>query len=83
MSFTLLSDGNPVAKKEYICEWCAEKILKGEKHYKYVGIYDGDFQSIRVHLECEKAMRRELSEYDECEFSECRKRGKTYEESWG
>lgn len=44
----------PVARKEYRCEWCGEKILKGEKHHKYVGMWEGDFQNWRMHSECKQ-----------------------------
>ena len=43
----------PTARKEYRCEWCGETILKGEKHYKYAGMWEGDFQNWRMHDECE------------------------------
>jgi hypothetical protein len=42
----------PVARKEYRCEWCGEKILKGERHFKYAGIWEGDWQNWRMHGEC-------------------------------
>lgn len=55
MSFTLLDEKHPIARKDYICEWCSEKILKGEKYYRYKGIYEGRFQDTCMHLECEDA----------------------------
>ena len=42
----------PVARKQHRCEWCGEAIEKGEKHAKYVGMFEGDFQSWRMHQEC-------------------------------
>jgi len=56
VSFQLLSESNPVARKVYRCIWCGEDIIKGEKHYAYSGRYDGEFQSARTHLECRAAM---------------------------
>ena len=46
----------PRARKTYRCEWCGEWIEIGEKHGKFVGVHDGDFQSYRIHLECEDYM---------------------------
>jgi hypothetical protein len=62
MSWTQLSSERPVARKEHKCDWCAEKIKKGEQYYTYTGKYDGEFQSIKMHNECYEAMRREASE---------------------
>lgn len=55
MSYQLLSETEPVARKEYRCIWCPELILKGEKHVHESSKYDGDFQDHRWHLECKKA----------------------------
>jgi hypothetical protein len=44
---------NPTARKEHRCEWCGQKILKGEKHFQFVGKWQGEFQNWRMHLECE------------------------------
>ena len=42
--------------KTHQCVWCHEKILPGVFHLKYVGIYEGDFQNWRIHIECKKPM---------------------------
>jgi len=42
----------PVAAKPHKCEWCGEQILKDEKHVKFVGMFESDFQSWRQHNEC-------------------------------
>lgn len=56
MSFELISASYPRARKQYACEWCGQKIEVGEKHYSRTFRFDG-FQTGRMHLECEKAMR--------------------------
>lgn len=56
MSYTSLSNSYPKARKEHFCEWCNQKIEIGEKHLSRAYIFDGDFISGRMHLECEKAM---------------------------
>lgn len=45
-------DTRPVARKDYRCEWCGQQIPKGEKHYHYVGVWEGDWQNWRMHSEC-------------------------------
>ena len=42
----------PVAAKDHKCEWCGERIPKGEKHIQYSGVWEGEFQSWRMHHEC-------------------------------
>lgn len=68
MSFDLLSESYPKARKEHICEWCGEKILKNETYYRYTGLHDGDFQSTPLHLECKKAMQKDLLENGQEEY---------------
>jgi hypothetical protein len=48
----------PVGRKDYRCEWCGQNIPKGEKHYHYVGIWEGDFQNWRMHVECQDDCQR-------------------------
>ena len=55
MSFRLLEITRPIARKEHTCEWCGEKINKGEKYVRVKGIYDDNFQDTCMHLECDKA----------------------------
>lgn len=62
MSYEEIRATHPKAKKEYSCEWCNQKILVGEKHLSRAYKFDGDFNSGRMHLECEDAMNR--SRYD-------------------
>jgi hypothetical protein len=55
---------HPRARRDYRCEWCGEKIFTGEIHFKFAGVWEGDFQNYRMHLECEKALNFE-SNYNE------------------
>ena len=53
----------PTARKPHKCEWCGEAIAVGEKHVKFVGTFEGDFQSWRMHAECYSATDKwEISE---------------------
>lgn len=56
MSYQEISSKHVVAKKDYQCSWCGEGITKGEKHLSRSYKMEGNFQSDRQHLECEKAM---------------------------
>ena len=55
MSYTLLAEAFPVARKEHRCIWCGQKILIGEKYCDRRGAFDGSIQRDRFHLECEKS----------------------------
>lgn len=68
MSYLLLSETKPVARKEYRCIWCPEKILKGEKHLHERSKYDGRFQDHRWHPECREAADLFFREYGEEHF---------------
>jgi hypothetical protein len=50
----------PKAAKDHRCEWCGEPIPKGERHYQYTGIWQGEWQYWRMHEEC-----REQSQLDD------------------
>lgn len=43
---------HPVASKDHRCQWCGDPILIGERHARYVGKWEGDFQDWRMHTEC-------------------------------
>lgn len=74
MSWVQLSSRQPVARKEHRCEWCTEPIIVGEKHEHYTGVYDGDFQSTRMHFECLEASQRETAANDYWDNEMCPER---------
>lgn len=82
MSYQLLSETEPVARKQYRCIWCPEKIDKGTKHVHESSKYDGDFQDHRWHLECYAASRKYFSENGECEFMPHENRRGSTESHW-
>ncbi len=59
MSFEVISDTTPVARKQHRCVWCGEPILKGQKHFHQVGKMYGDIQANRWHFECFDAAKLE------------------------
>jgi hypothetical protein len=42
----------PIARKGYRCIWCGDLILKGEKHVHFSGMWEGEWQNWRMHVEC-------------------------------
>ena len=52
----------PVASKSYKCVWCVDRISPGVKHLHFKGVWQGDFQDWRMHVECEKA--HDMSRHD-------------------
>lgn len=78
MCYESIGTSQPTARKAHRCFWCGESILKGEKHSKVAGKFEGEFQSIRLHNECSAASnvfhaKNPGEPVGECEF----KRGLT------
>ena len=67
MSDTFLCDTQPKARKTHECYLCGQTIVIGEKHVKRCGVYEGDFQSVRMHERCEQVTRKWPNEYWETE----------------
>lgn len=61
-------ESEPIARKEYDCVECSARILKGEKHYKYSGKWDGRFDAGRQHFLCRDAcvFIRDTFQWGEC-----------------
>lgn len=55
MTYTLLSESHPVARKAHKCIWCGQTIAVGEKHRHERSIFEGSFQDQRWHPECDAA----------------------------
>lgn len=53
----------PVARHPHRCEYCFESIPKGEKHRKFSGVFEGEFQNWRMHTECYDAWAASDEEY--------------------
>lgn len=54
MSATI-EDAQPVARKTHRCCWCGEAIIVGEKYNRWRGIFEGQIQTTKMHLECLEA----------------------------
>lgn len=69
---------HPVARKPHRCLWCNESIAIGERHFKYVGEWEGEFQNWRMHSDCIDAHQRETCDGEICDTSH--PRGRTCDE---
>lgn len=56
MNYVELKNRYFLARKEYHCVWCGEKILIKEKYLSRSYLAEGDFYSDKMHIECENAM---------------------------
>ena len=57
----------PVASQSYKCAYCIDRIAPGTKHLHFKGVWEGDFQSWRMHLECEQAHGHNYTDGAICE----------------
>lgn len=51
-----MTDKDFVARKKHKCDWCMEKINKGEKYNYQAFIFDGEFYEWRSHLACNRVV---------------------------
>jgi len=80
VSYCQVLDTRTVKKTRSIhyCDWCGGDIPIGSSCFKFVNIYEGNFNSQYFHPECEDALTRNGGE----EYAiKCNHRGKT-EEEW-
>lgn len=68
MSYALLSETFPVARKQHRCIWCGEAIPVGMKHRREKSVFDGNMQDFRWHDECAQAQQDEIRATGEPEF---------------
>jgi hypothetical protein len=52
MSYDLLSESWPVARKVHRCIWCGEPIEIGTKYRAECSVFDGEIQNHHWHEEC-------------------------------
>ena len=59
------------ARKEYECQLCGEKILKGRDYIYEHGLYDGKFFNHRQHIHCNAIFEAYFAEpHTDLEYSE-------------
>jgi hypothetical protein len=61
VSYTRLSDSEPIARKKHHCTWCGQHILVGEKYVRISVVFDGEMQTNKFHKECDAACADEAS----------------------
>lgn len=54
MSYTLLSESFPTARKRHRCIWCGQYIEPGDKYRRERSVSDGDMQDHKWHPECDE-----------------------------
>lgn len=58
------SPETPISRKEHICSWCGQKIIKGEKYVNYNGpvqMYSSQWHVIeKFHTECYEAFKNDF-----------------------
>jgi hypothetical protein len=55
MGYVLLSESCPKARKDYMCIWCGQKIIKGDVYYRRSGAWEGSVATDQWHPECNQA----------------------------
>ena len=49
------------ARKRHVCDYCGERIQKGELHQRQFAVYEGCARTWREHTECKDAIDRLVS----------------------
>jgi len=52
VSYELLSESKPVARKDHRCIWCGHKIENGTMYVNERSVFDGEMQNHHWHPEC-------------------------------
>ena len=68
LTYQLIRESFPVARKQHRCIWCGEAILVGVKHWHEISKYDV-LQNHRWHQECREASCEYFLNGDGPEFS--------------
>lgn len=61
MSYVLLSEAYPKARKVHRCIWCGQTIEPSTQYRVESSRYDGQWQNFKWHLECNKAFASHFS----------------------
>lgn len=62
MSYTELQSRYVVGRDWHRCSWCDGRIEKGEKQRYRAYVFQGEFTTDRMHLDCEVAMKKSSRE---------------------
>lgn len=68
MSWQILSSGHRTARKQHRCIWCGEAIEPKTRYAHTAGIFDGEFQDNKFHVECDDACARYFRDYNDDYF---------------
>lgn len=62
LSFRSITDKEVTVRKAHMCGWCSEKIEKGERARYRTYVFDREFTTDHMHLECHDAMNASARE---------------------
>ena len=79
---TTLSLTEPIARKVHRCSWCGEIIPVKTRYSRWVGIFEGDFQSNKMYLECHKAQQKYTESWDDGLYAPHEHRRGSTHEKW-
>lgn len=65
MPTSLGNPETPIARKEHTCNFCNQKIQKGEKYNRHGLVYDGAAYSWKSHIHCDE-LASHFKMYDDC-----------------
>ena len=54
MSYSLIRESYPVARKPHKCIWCGQAIEAGAEYIDERSVYDGNMQNFAWHPECRR-----------------------------
>ena len=57
--YTELQEKEVIVRKPHECEWCAQRIDKGERAHYRSYVWEGEMRSGWMHIECWDAMGKE------------------------
>jgi len=68
MSYTLLRQTKPKARKDHRCIWCGQIIPKGTNYIRERSVYDGNMQNHAWHNECLPACQEMIKDSQDDSF---------------
>jgi hypothetical protein len=76
MSYALLDETFPIARKKHRCIWCGQPVEIGEKYRREKSVYDGNMQDFKWHLECHEGAREHFRHEEEFDAYDNERPGK-------
>lgn len=68
MSYRLLGEFRPIARKAHKCIWCGEAITAGERYLRERSVCENGMQNFAWHFACNNVAQNDFKNGD-CEFT--------------